>query len=500
LALREAAWVLHLSFSVLSHWNQGFDENMRPLKVPEKRGKSAKITVEMVKEIIRAAESLKSQGKRLRLQGFTKRLAIEHGIYLSRKKVREVLIANNQFAARTRKRQPRFYQSLRKEIPNGLLSLDGSEFTVWLDDEAYKFNVELAVDVGTFSHTAFSIAETETSDEVLSVIEAHCKQWGCPLGILCDSGSANLSETTKDYLDAHGIEPVPVGPSNPKGNGTDEGAFSQMKQALGTIRLDMSSLRALARSVLEKILAVYIHMRNRLTLRANSLPPMEEMRRPVSLFQRDLERQKLKEHNKAKVVSSEEDRRKLDRLHALIRYHGIAVEPPALKRAENSIKAFEMEAIRATEEAFIKAVNRKAGRMSLAYFFGILKRIQQERDDEAYRRYCHDHYNDRVMTELNRHQQQDQRNEHTVSDIVNMLVSAVNGSVQFVKELAIRKACQWTQTLMESYRYPGALKKQFADALGILKNLSLDQKKKIWELIEQFLNSKTRTESVTRFF
>lgn len=225
---------------------------MRPFEVPDNRGKAAKITVEMVREIVRAARNLKSQGKRIRLQRFTKTLATEHGIVLSRKTLREILIANDLFAARTRKRRPRFYQSLRKKIPNALLSVDGTEFTVWVDNEPYKFNVELAVDVSTFSHTAFSVADTETSHELIQVLEAHRKQWGCPVGILCDHGSANLSQSAQSYLDAHGIEQVPVGPSNPKGNGTDEGAFSQMKQVLRTIRLDFSSPKALARTVLEK--------------------------------------------------------------------------------------------------------------------------------------------------------------------------------------------------------------------------------------------------------
>ena len=57
----------------------------------------------------------------------------------------------------------------------------------------------------------------------------------------------------------------------------------------------------------------------------------------------------------------------------------------ALNRAEKAIKGYEMAAIEATEEAFNRAVSRRPERMNLAYFFGILKRIQQERDDEAYR-------------------------------------------------------------------------------------------------------------------
>jgi hypothetical protein len=59
-------------------------------------------------------------------------------------------------------------------------------------------------------------------------------------------------------LEAHEIEAVPAGPYNPKGNGTDEGAFSQMKRALGVVRFNLSSPRALARSVLEKLISLYI--------------------------------------------------------------------------------------------------------------------------------------------------------------------------------------------------------------------------------------------------
>ena len=201
---------------------------------------------------------------------------------LSRKKVQEVLIANDLFAARTRKRRPRFYQSLRKEIPNGLVSLDGSTLTVWLDEDAYKFNVELGVDVKTFAHTAFSVGDTETRDEVIKVLEAHRRDWGTPLGVVCDHGSSNLSEDTSNYLQDHGIELLPAGPRNPKGNGTDEGAFSQIKGALGEIRLDLSSPRELARSVLEKLISLYVSLRNRIPVKAERLSPEKKMNAAVS--------------------------------------------------------------------------------------------------------------------------------------------------------------------------------------------------------------------------
>lgn len=494
--MRQSAWLLKVSFSVIGDWNQCFDEEMRHIKVPDNRGKAAKITIGMVRMIVAAAESLKSQGRRLRIKGFTKKLKTEHGINLSRKKVQEILVANDLFAVRTRKRRPNFYQSLRKEIPNGLLSVDGSEFIMWLDGDPYKFNLELSVDVKTFTHTGFSVGDTENSDEVIKVLQAHRKDWGIPLGVLCDSGTWNLSEQVRNYLRDNDIELVPAGPSNPKGNGTDEGAFSQMKQVLGTIKLDLSSPRSLARSVLEKLISLYITMRNRMSVKGNTLTPFQGMGIPTSKEQRAKERQRLKAFNKAKRESGE-DRTKLDHLYGLIDYHRIEVETSPLKRAEKTIKAYDLSAIISAEKAFVKAVNRKVERKNLAYFFGILRNIQQQRDDEAYSQYYRQRYNEQVMVKLDQQKQEQQQKSPRVEDIVEMLVQAVKKGLQFVKEFAIRKARQWTLDLMESYQNPGALKNRFAKALDELTTINLEQRNKIWELIEEFLKPKTKEKSVT---
>ena len=241
--------MLAVSTSTLSGWNQGFDQDIKPLKIPDKRGKASKVTLEIVRRVCRKAKKLKDRAKRIRIKQFTENLKTEDAIDLSSKTVNEILVANDLVAAQSRRKRPRFYQSLCQQIPNGLLSLDGSQFSIFIDNVPFTFNVELAVDVASFTHTAFSIADTETTEELIGVLEAHRRQWGTPLGVVCDHGSANLSEDAIDYLQKQGIELVAVGPANPKGNGTDEGAFSQMKKALGVIGLDMSSPKALAKSV-----------------------------------------------------------------------------------------------------------------------------------------------------------------------------------------------------------------------------------------------------------
>ena len=92
--------------------------------------------------------------------------------------------------------------------------------------------------------------------------------------------------------------------------------------------------------------------------------------------QREAERQRLKEHQKAKT-GSQEDQLKLDHLQWVIDHFGFEPEADVLKRAQRTIKAFDLEAIGETQKAFIKAVNRKPDRCNLSYFFGILKNIQK---------------------------------------------------------------------------------------------------------------------------
>lgn len=487
--------MLSVSFSTLSDWNRGFDEKMNPLIVPENRGKAGKVTIKIVKSVVDKAKAMKERGKRIRIKQFTRALIEEDKIVLSFKTVSEILIANDLVGARTRQKRPKFYQSLRQRIPNGLLSIDGSEFTVWIADTFFKFNVELAVDVGTFAHTAFSIADTETTREVINVLESHIKNWGTPVGVVCDSGRANLSKDAKTYIKHMGIELVPVGPGNPKGNGTDEGAFSQMKKVLGIICLNMSSPKALAKSFLEALISVYINMRNRLCVHGKKASPEHRMAMAVSSDQRDLELQRLKAHKKTKILC-EKDQLKLDRLHWVIDHFGLNVEPEAKKHAERTIKSYDLETIGATESAFIKAISRKSNRKNLSYFFGILKNIQQKRDDDAKKQYCREQYNYQMMLDMQR-RENDQQDPVTIDHVIAMLEKAVTMKVRFVKELAIRRAREWTQALMKGYKYLGTLKKKFSDALGMLNHLSLEEKQKVWELIEQFLVPKTSEKGVT---
>ena len=496
--MRTVAWLLNLSFGTLGSWNQEFNEQMQPYRETDGRGKSGKVTIDVVRQVVDQARQWKSQNQRIRIKEFTRAVNRDLQLDLGRKTVEEILTANDLWKAETRKKRPAFYRNLSQRIPNGLLSLDGSEVTVWINDDAVKMIVELGVDVGSFCHTGFGIHETETSRAVLDVLEQHCSRWGIPLGVVFDHGSANLSDEVRQYLEAHHIEVVPAGPGNPKGNGTDEGAFSQMKRAIGTIRLDTSSPLALVRSVLHSVISVYVKMRNQMALRkTRGVIPQVQMEAPVSEADRQKESKRLLDHKAAKNAP-DPHQPKLDRLRFFIHHHALTPEPAELKRAEHCIRYYEIEAIHRSEEAFLKAVGRDERRKNLPYFFGILRNIQKEMDNERHAEYCRQRYNYDVMLGIQRQVQQEMKDETpTIEGIVSMAIAGVSGSFSSLKRMATKRCQQTIEKLLQTARYVGPIKKQILDAIGAKEDLDLTQKEKVWALIEALLNQKTEGKSVT---
>jgi hypothetical protein len=162
------------------------------------------------------------------------------------------------------------------------VSLDGSEMIVWLGDAPYRFDVEFPLWMWLLLRILY-LGLPMPKPPIMS-------KTGGPVGVLHGHGSANISAEAQRNLHQLGIESVPVGPGNPKGNGTNEEAFSQMKRVLGKIRLDISSARDLARSVLNTLISVYVHMRNQLPLKKNNINPAKHMVMPVSDELRSLER------------------------------------------------------------------------------------------------------------------------------------------------------------------------------------------------------------------
>ena len=459
---------------------------MVPLIVPDGRGKGHKITPDIVRQIVEVAKELKLKGCRIRLKSFTKQLASEEGIVLSSKKVGEILIANGLYKPEMRRRRPRFYQALRQGIPNGLVSVDGSEFTVWINQVPYKFNLELGIDVESYCHTGFSVSDSETSREFIKVIEAHKASWGTPIGLVSDHGSANLSDQAMDYLNQNGIDILPAGPANPKGNGTVEGAFSEMKGVIGTIDLKTLSPRNLAKAVLEKVVSIYIAMRNRLPRVGDKIAPGKAMK--AHMPKEKL--QALKERYKERKQRSEDpdQETKLGRFVWIIQNHGLEVDERSLKRAGKCIVTYDLNAINKSEEAFLKAIRRDQQRCTLPYFFGILNNIQNDLDTAQYEDYCRGRYYYHGMLDREREEQEKNKETTTVKTLVAMLRNAILSRHRFIKDTCVRQAKRMASDLKKQYHYAGALKKKILDELGNLKGLGIEQRKEAVKIMEFVLS------------
>lgn len=483
--LHDIAWVLSLKSSTLSEWNRFFDERFNALHMPDRRGKAARVTAELVRQVVKAAQHEKTENKRIRIKSFARKLT-RRGIALSSKTVADILTANDLYQVRIKNRRPRFYQSLRQSMPNGLVSVDGKEFKVVVGDQAHTFNLELSVDVHSFMHSAFSVADTETTDEFIKVMERHRDKWGKPLALVTDHGSANLSGRARAYLKENDIEILPAGPANPKGNGTVESAFSGMQEVIGSIHLDSSSPHALAKGVLEKIVSVYVAMRNRLARRNNTgCHPETLMHAPVTPEQRQ-DRQagfRQRAESRKKPASTA----KQDRLQWLIGRHGMVVDENSLKRAEKCIEYYELDAIGRSEEAFLRAISRNQDRCNLAYFFGILKNIQTEMDTARHEEYCRERYNYKQMKDREREQREIEQDQPTVDVMVETLQAALSCPLDMVKDTIIRQARRMTLELQKQYRYVAPLKKRVLDVLNGIGELTLMQRNTIVGYVDQFL-------------
>lgn len=483
--------------STLAGWNSNFDECLHPYTKEDCRGKSTPLTAGIVRQVIELFKETKDDGKKIRIDSFTLDVNRKLDVTLSEKTVKEILVANDLFAVSTRERRPKFYRNLCQRIPNGLVSIDGSEVTVTINQVPYKYNVEMGVDVGSFTHTGFDIRKTETAEAVIAVLEEHVSKYGCPLGVLVDHGSANMSEEVLTWLKEHDIERVPVGPGNPKGNGTDEGAFSQLKEVLGNLELDGSTPELLAKSVLESMIAMYIIMRNKLSLRRNNVVPQEAMKVENSEDVRQQERERLIQHNLQRK-HPDDDQVKLQALQYVLEEYKLDIDTPSCRRARNCIKYYSIEAIRAAEKAFLKVANRNQKKTNLSYFMGIVRNIQQEMDEEAYREYCRGRYRFDAMLETERLKLEEQQKPEkvTVETIVDMAEATAN-SPESIQKHGRNILVGWLTAHLQSLRYLEPFKKKIQDVVGSWRELELEAKEALWQWIKTLIDELTEGKSVT---
>jgi hypothetical protein len=230
-------------------------------------------------------------------------------------------------------------------------------------------------------------------------------------------------------------------------------------------------------------------MRNKLPLRKSPVTPQAAMGIEISEEVRQKERERLIQHNKNREDSGEEQN-KLEILHWLIQNHEIEVDTPSFRRAEYSIKFYSTDAIKKSEKAFLRAVDRNSDKKNLSYFFGILKNIQQELDDAQYHEYCREKYYYKSLLESERRQREDEEKQSKPSFdmIVDLAAAALNVSGKVQKSVCER--CKsWLDLHLKSSKYLEPVRKKIQDAIGELNEADTKTKKEIWDWIEPLLST-----------
>jgi len=123
------AWSLRMCPSTLMDWDKHFDVNLDPYEKEEKRGNAGKVTAEIVRQVVALAQEKLEAKERIYIESFAKEFNMAGELSLGTETIREILIANDLWAANTRVVRPAFYKNLCRRIPNGLVSNDGSELT-----------------------------------------------------------------------------------------------------------------------------------------------------------------------------------------------------------------------------------------------------------------------------------------------------------------------------------------------------------------------------------
>ena len=229
-------------------------------------------------------------------------------------------------------------------------------------------------------------------------------------------------------------------------------------------------------------------MRNRLPLLGDRQSPAEIMNHPTT----PEVRQQMGDHYKKRAQKQDDPdhQRKHDRIDWLISYHKLNIDEPSLKRAQTCIGYYDQVAITKSEEAFLTAVRRDQNRRTMPYFFGILKRVQKEMDEQKHKDYCYKRYNEQQMRERERQKHQEMvetAQPTTIENLVAMLQEVLKNKADFIRETSIRLVKQMLQNLKNQYPYLGVLKKKISDALGEVQSMNLSQRQEAFNLVEQYL-------------
>lgn len=400
-----------IPYPTISKWDREYNESYEREKTLEHRGYQNLVSQEFIECLMRTAgQYLDNQSRRKRIgniTSFQRWLRGEHGEQLrsypferSRRVITDILVAHDLYTEKISKNNYAQYKPrIKRYYPGAQLEVDGKELKVELNGTQYSFNLETCVDIATDAITSHKISDQETAEVVIEVLEEHVRLHGKPLGLLMDNSNANLSAEVEGLLKEQGIMDILAYPGKPETKGHIEGENSRIEDKIGTIRIKGRNEREIARSVLERMVRLYVEMRgqtprcsvcNRMPLELMNYEPTQEER---ARAQGELhkQREKSQSHRSEERAPVPEEKEVL--IRGVVERNGLEVTDT--QRFRKALCSYDTQAIKKAEDDFYAYSSREnfyEPKRTGQYFVGIVRNKQIEIDQQRRRELLRQRY------------------------------------------------------------------------------------------------------------
>jgi hypothetical protein len=348
-------------------------------------------TAEQIRFVVETWKSYKQNRKRVRKSAFVKELKRRwhQQPWLtpapSRQTVSDMLRGNGVDPVKSEPKGQRYSEPVKKFFPNAQLCLDGKEIDIELNDNMYRFTVEMAKDLASDAITANEFGKTETAELVKNAFAQHQKNYGHAMSLLVDNGSGNKKASVD--LGQEGVLVIRAFPRQPETKGQLEGEFGRFERLTHPIQLQGNDDETLTLSVAKSIVEIYAQLRNQ-TPRCQSCPftPEELMKyqagdlQLASAYDFLRTRQEVKKAQKEKRLKLSQEHREL--MESVAKEQKLSGDMLTFKKA---LKFVESSTIRDAECDFFVYTKRDdfdESKRCMAYFCGIARNLQNNKDQQ----------------------------------------------------------------------------------------------------------------------
>ncbi len=180
-------------------------------------------------------------------------------LWISPSAIRRVLVITGMLVVKSCK-PPRYRGSTERCAPGEILVTDGKQLEVLstASGEIIHYNWQAMVDQATACHTAAVVSDTECAEGVREAFVENCRLLGrTPEGLVHDNKPIHTEAVLKEAVEPD-TRMIPASLNRPENKAVVEGEFGKWEQAVGSLRLDDSSLENLRRSAVSEAVRVYV--------------------------------------------------------------------------------------------------------------------------------------------------------------------------------------------------------------------------------------------------